>query len=113
MNNIIDLKTVKNHRQQTSKENINALTSSPSALTIATRITNRTVTALRLILSILWTPINFVLALDCFFQLVRAIYYWDNPNIHAGWTFTLHFSLYVTLILFIASNNKCRKNFSR
>jgi len=67
-----------------------------------------------LILGILWTPIEWLLYLDCFIQLIRAIYYWNTPGVHAWLTFFLHFGGVVTLTLFIMSKTKRPvKNFSR
>ena len=57
----------------------------------------------KIILAIFWTPIKWFLAIDCFIQLLRTMYYWNTPGIHAGWVFLLHFSVLTALMLFITS----------
>jgi hypothetical protein len=57
----------------------------------------------KIILAIFWTPIKWFLAIDCFIQLLRTMYYWNTPGIHAGWVFLLHFSILTALMLFITS----------
>ena len=35
--------------------------------------------------------LQWALKYDVVFQLVRMLYYWNTPGMHAGWTFLLHF----------------------
>ena len=35
----------------------------------------------QIILAIFWIPIKWILSIDCFFQLLRIIYYWNTPGI--------------------------------
>ncbi|WP_347990394.1 KleE stable inheritance protein [Methylomonas sp. AM2-LC] len=63
------------------------------------------VSIIKIILAIFWTPIKWILSIDCFIQLLRTMYYWNTPDIHAGWVFLLHFSILTALMLFIASSN--------
>ena len=67
---------------------------------------------IQIVLAIFWIPIKWILSIDCFFQLLRMMYYWNTPGIHAGWTFLMHFALLTTLMIFITSS-KPIKNFSR
>ena len=108
MNNIIDLKVIKKrHNQNTSKEDRYTPPLAPHTRpNILRRIMNGAISILRVVLALLWTPINWIFALDCFFQLMRAIYYWNDPAVHATWTFLIHFSIYVSLMLFITSGSK-------
>lgn len=108
MSNIIDLNVIKEkHNQSTPKEDCYTLPSKPHTRpNILRRIMNGVISVLRVVLALLWTPINWILALDCFFQLMRAIYYWNDPAVHATWTFLIHFSIYVSLMLFITSEIK-------
>lgn len=69
------------------------------------------IVAIQIILAIFWIPIKWVLSIDCFFQLLRMLYYWNTPGIHAGWTFLMHFALLTALMIFITSS-KPIKNFS-
>lgn len=70
------------------------------------------IVTIQIILAIFWIPIKWVLSIDCFFQLLRMLYYWNTPGIHAGWMFLMHFALLTALMIFITSS-KPIKNFSR
>jgi Uncharacterized KleE stable inheritance protein len=70
------------------------------------------VLSIRAILTIFWIPIKWILSIDCFFQFLKILYYWDNPESHAIWTFLLNFSLLTALMIFMASSKQI-KNFSR
>lgn len=65
----------------------------------------------KIILAIFWIPIKWILSMDCFFQLLRMLYYWNTPGIHAGWIFLAHFSVLTVLMIFITSTSL--KKFSR
>jgi hypothetical protein len=51
---------------------------------------------------LLWPLLKWVVALDCVFQLLRTVYYWDTPGVHAGWTFFLHFAVLTALTYFVS-----------
>jgi len=59
----------------------------------------------KIVLAIFWIPIKWIFSIDCFIQLLRTMYYWNTPGIHAGWIFILHFSVLTALMLFITSFN--------
>jgi len=48
-----------------------------------------------------WFFGRWILALECFFQFLRMLYYWKTPGMHAGWTFVLHFGLLSALCAFV------------
>jgi hypothetical protein len=50
---------------------------------------------------LLWPVVSWIIALDCLFQLIRMLYYWNTPHIYAGWTFILHFSVLTALSFFV------------
>ena len=43
-----------------------------------------------------------ILSIDVFFQLIRMLYYWNTPEVHAGWTFLLHFGVLTALTCYVA-----------
>lgn len=51
---------------------------------------------------LVWPVLKWVISLDCVYQLVRAIYYWDTPGVYAGWTFMAHFAVFVVLTYFVS-----------
>jgi hypothetical protein len=55
-----------------------------------------------LIITVLSPLLEWVLKYDVVFQLVRMLYYWNTPGMHAGWTFLLHFSALTFLIFYVA-----------
>ena len=50
----------------------------------------------------LWPMLRFIAALDLLFQLIRTAYYWNTPNVYAGWTFLLHFAAFTVLTGLVA-----------
>ena len=54
---------------------------------------------------LLWPILQWILSLDCVYQLVRMLYYWNTPGVYAGWTFLLHFSVFTALMYFVAFYN--------
>jgi hypothetical protein len=42
-------------------------------------------------------PLQWILSIDCFLQLIRMIHHWSTPGVYAGWTFLFHFALLVVL----------------
>jgi hypothetical protein len=55
-----------------------------------------------LIITVLSPLLEWVLKYDVVFQLVRMLYYWNTPGMHAGWTFLLHFGALTFLICYVA-----------
>ena len=52
---------------------------------------------------VLLSPLlKWVLSLDCVFQLLRTMFYWNTPGVHAGWTFLLHFAALFALNCYVA-----------
>lgn len=51
---------------------------------------------------LLWPFLKWIVALDCVFQLLRTVYYWDTSGVHAGWTFMLHFAVLTALTYFVS-----------
>lgn len=51
---------------------------------------------------LLWPILKWVIALDCVFQLMRTMYYWDTPSMYAGWKFMLHFAVLVGVTYFVS-----------
>ena len=55
------------------------------------------------LLTVLLSPLlQWVLKYDCVFQLIRMLYYWNTPGMHAGWTFLLHFGAMTGLFCYVA-----------
>jgi hypothetical protein len=46
--------------------------------------------------------VEWIIALDCVFQFLRMLYYWNEKGIHAGVTFSFHFIGYAALFYFVA-----------
>ena len=52
---------------------------------------------LQIVVALLWPLLKWVLAIDVTWQLVRMLYFWQTPGVHAGWTFLAHFAVLVAL----------------
>jgi hypothetical protein len=52
--------------------------------------------------ALIWPFFKWIIAFDVVFQFIRMIYYWDTPGVYAGWTFLMHFTVLIILILFIS-----------
>lgn len=50
-------------------------------------------------------PLQWIVSIDCFLQLIRVIHYWSTPGIYAGWTFLFHFALLVAVTQIISFCN--------
>ena len=57
-----------------------------------------------LVLACLWPLARWIAGIDLCFQLIRTVYYWNTPNVHAGWTFLLHFASFAALTYLVAMN---------
>lgn len=51
---------------------------------------------------LVWPILKWVVSIDCFFQLIRMIYHWDTPGVHAGLTFLAHFAVLTALTYFVS-----------
>jgi hypothetical protein len=60
--------------------------------------------ALWLILVAVWPLLSRLLGLDFIFQIMRTLYYWKSPGMHAGWTFFRHFAVFFALTLFVMTD---------
>ena len=47
-----------------------------------------------LVLAWLWLMGRWLAGFDLLFQLIRTAYFWNTPNVYAGWTFLLHFAVF-------------------
>ncbi|HEK2843851.1 TPA: hypothetical protein SMT83_003448 [Proteus mirabilis] len=56
-----------------------------------------------LILVILFPFLKWIISIDVFFMAMRAIYYWNDPLVHANWDFTIHFIFLVLLVSFVSA----------
>ena len=55
------------------------------------------------LITVLLSPLlQWVLKYDVVFQLIRMLYYWNTPGMHAGWTFLLHFGAMTGLFCYVA-----------
>lgn len=53
------------------------------------------------VLMVTWPLLGRLLPLDIVFQLLRMLFYWETPGMHAGWTCMLHFGGYLSLYMFL------------
>ncbi len=104
MNNVIDLSNARKLKHQYGVNVSGDITNVESPLTQhKLHIIGKATSVIRILLAICWAPIKWILSIDCFFQLMRMMYYWNDPSVHAGWTFMAHFSLFVGLMVFLTS----------
>jgi Uncharacterized KleE stable inheritance protein len=47
-----------------------------------------------LVLAWLWLMGRWIAGFDLLFQLIRTAYFWNTPNVYAGWIFLLHFAVF-------------------
>jgi Uncharacterized KleE stable inheritance protein len=47
-----------------------------------------------LVLVCTWPIARWIAGIDLCFQLIRTAYFWNTPNVYAGWTFLLHFAVF-------------------
>lgn len=46
-----------------------------------------------IIVHFIFPKVRWLIALDVVYQGFRAIYFWNDPTMNAGWTFLLHFGV--------------------
>ncbi len=63
--------------------------------------TSAALTGLWTVTVLVWPLLKWIVALDCVYQLARAVYYWDTPGMYAGWKFLLHFGVLTALTYFV------------
>lgn len=51
---------------------------------------------------LLWPILKWVFALDCLYQLIRAIYHSNTPGVYGYWTFAAHFAVFCALTYFVS-----------
>lgn len=51
---------------------------------------------------LVWPILRWVLSIITFFQFVLMIYYWDTPNVYAGWSFLAYFTLLTAITYFVS-----------
>jgi len=51
---------------------------------------------------LVWPFLKWIVVLDCVWQLMRTMYYWDTPGEFAGMKFLLHFAVLVALTYFVS-----------
>ena len=54
-----------------------------------------------LLTALVWPLLRWVIAMDCVYQMVRMLYYWDTPGTYAGFTFLAHFMVLIALNCFV------------
>jgi Uncharacterized KleE stable inheritance protein len=55
-----------------------------------------------LVLACLWLMGRWLAGIDLCFQLIRTAYFWNTPNVYAGWTFLLHFAVFTAWTYLVA-----------
>lgn len=55
-----------------------------------------------MIVGLCWPLIQFGMTIDCLYQFIRMLYYWNTPGTYAGFRFIAHFLLYSGLFYYIA-----------
>jgi hypothetical protein len=60
------------------------------------------VKAVWVVVVLVWPILKWVVALDCVYHLIRMMYHWNTPGIHAGVTFLLHFAVLTALTYFVS-----------
>lgn len=58
--------------------------------------------AVWIVFVLIWPVLKWVVSIEVFFQLLRMMYHWNTPGVHAGWTFLLHFGVLTALTYLVA-----------
>lgn len=58
--------------------------------------------AVWIVFMLIWPVLKWVVSIEVFFQLLRMMYHWNTPGVHAGWTFLLHFGVLTALTYLVA-----------
>lgn len=59
------------------------------------------VSGFQLVLALVWPVLRWVLAIDVAWQFFRMLFQWNTPGVHAGWTFVIHFLVFVAITYFV------------
>ncbi len=51
---------------------------------------------------LVWPVLKWVLSISTFFQLIRMIYHWNTPGVHAGWSFLAYFAALTAITYFVS-----------
>lgn len=51
---------------------------------------------------LVWPVLKWIVSLDVLGRLVMAFYHWDTPGSYAGWTFFMHFAVFVALTFYVS-----------
>ena len=83
------------------------------------------ITLIWMLIVLVWPVLQWLISLYCVLLMMRMFYYWNEPDMNAGWTFLGYFTLLVALNVFVSEfrpkgfdvNRKRKlnnqKNFSR
>lgn len=74
----------------------------PSPTLVKTGIGAAVLKAVWVVVVLVWPILKWVVALDCVYHLIRMMYYWNTPGVHAGFTFLLHFAALTMLTYFVS-----------
>lgn len=66
-------------------------------------VVNTVANVLYVLIGLFWPIVKWGMAFNCVYQFARALYYWNTPEMYAGWTALLHFAAFVGLFYFMAS----------
>ena len=47
------------------------------------------------------TVARFIIPLVVFWQFCRMLWYWNTPDVHAGWQFLAYYAVYIALYIFL------------
>ena len=50
---------------------------------------------------LIWTVARFIIPLVVFWQFCRMLWYWNTPDVHAGWQFLAYYAVYIALYIFL------------
>ena len=59
--------------------------------------------AIWVITVLVWPIVKWPLSIEVFWQLLKTMYYWNTPGVHAGWTFLAHFTVLTVLTYFVSA----------
>jgi hypothetical protein len=66
------------------------------------RVAHTVVKGLWITTALLWPVLRWVISIEVFLQMLRAMYYWNTPGMYAGWAFALHFAVLVGITIFVS-----------
>jgi hypothetical protein len=60
-----------------------------------------TVSVLYFLAVLTYPVIKWIFGLDVFLQFLKMLFTWNEPHVHAGWTFLVHFGLLTAYTCFV------------